>query len=333
MSVDAVTVDGVEGARSGRHAAPEQVARRRRGGGREQRMVPDAEPVSYYGQPVLNRPTWKSRDIAGYFFVGGLAGASSIFGAAAQASGRPGTARVAKLGALGGVTLSAAALVHDLGRPSRFYNMLRVFKPTSPMSVGSWILSGFGPAAGVAALSDLTGRAPRIGAAATASAAVLGSAVATYTAVLVTDTAVPAWHDGHKLMPVVFGASAASSAAGLALVAAPSGESGPARQVAAVASLVEELSLEAMTRSMSDEVGHAYHEGRAGKLLRAAKACTAFGAVAAAVAGHRRPVGVAAGLALLTGSALTRFGVFHAGLASADDPQATTGPQRARLAT
>jgi DMSO reductase anchor subunit len=330
MSVDAVTVEGVEGARSGRHAAPEQVARRRRGGGREQRMVPDAEPVSYYGQPVLNRPTWKSLDIAGYLFVGGLAGASAVFGAAAQVTGRRSTARVAKLGALGGITLSAAALVHDLGRPSRFYNMLRVFKPTSPMSVGSWLLAGFGPAAGVAALSDLTGRAPRVGAAATASAAILGSGVATYTAVLVADTAVPAWHDGHQLMPVVFGASAASSAAGLALVAAPSAESAPARRVAAVASLVEELSLEGMTRSMG-EVGHAYHEGRAGKLLRAAKACTAVGAIGAAVAGNRRPVGIASGLALLAGSALTRFGVFHAGMQSADDPHATTGPQRERL--
>jgi DMSO reductase anchor subunit len=331
MSVDVVTVEGVQGARSGRHAIAEQISRRGPGG-REQRMVPDVEPISYYGQPVLKRPTWKSLDIAGYFFLGGLAGASAILGAGAHVTGRRSTARVAKLGALSGVALSAAALVHDLGRPSRFYNMLRVFKPTSPMSVGSWILGGFGPAAGVAALSDLTGRAPRVGAAATASAAVLGAAVATYTGVLVADTAVPAWHDGHQLMPVVFGASAASSAAGLALVAAPSRESGPARRIATVASVVEELSLERMTRSMGD-VGHAYHEGRAGTLLRAARACTAAGAVAAALAGHRRAVGVAAGLALLASSALTRFGIFEAGVASADDPQATIGPQRERLAT
>ncbi len=47
-----------------------------------------------------------------------------------------------------GISLSFVALVHDLGKPSRFVNMLRVAKPTSPMSVGTWILSVYGPVAG-----------------------------------------------------------------------------------------------------------------------------------------------------------------------------------------
>jgi hypothetical protein len=101
--------------------------------------------------------------------------------------------------------------------------MLRVLKVTSPMSVGSWILAGYVPAAGVAAASALTGRAPRLGTAASAAAACLGPAVASYTAVLVSDTAVPAWHEGYREMPFKFAGSAAVAAGGLGLMTPPPG--------------------------------------------------------------------------------------------------------------
>lgn len=140
-----------------------------------------------------------------------------IEGAGAQATGRPALARAAKSGALGAIGLSLAGLVHDLGLPARFLNMMRVVKMTSPMSVGSWILAGYVPAAGMAAAAALTGRMPRLGTVATATAALLGPAVATYTAVLVSDTAVPAWHDGHRELPFVFAGSAAMAAGGLGL--------------------------------------------------------------------------------------------------------------------
>ncbi|MER7153117.1 NrfD/PsrC family molybdoenzyme membrane anchor subunit, partial [Streptomyces lydicus] len=181
-------------------------------------MVPRAEFASYYGRPVIKAPSWSARDIAGYFFLGGLAGAGSVLAAGAQLTGRPALATGMKVSSLAAVSLSAAALIHDLGRPSRFANMLRVLKPTSPMSIGSWLLSGYGPAAGAAALSAVTGRLPRAGAAATATAAVLGPAVATYTAVLAADTAVPAWHGAHRELPYLFAASATAAAAGMALV-------------------------------------------------------------------------------------------------------------------
>jgi len=153
----------------------------RRGRRGEQPMVPQAEFTSYYGKPILNPPVWEARDIAGYFFLGGLAGGSSLLAAGADLTGRPGLARAAKTGAFGAGLLSVAALVHDLGRPARFINMMRVFKVTSPMSVGSWLLGGYVPAAGVAAVCSLTGRLPRVGAAATAGAALLGPGVAAYT--------------------------------------------------------------------------------------------------------------------------------------------------------
>src|SRR5207302_2427288 len=148
-------------------------------------MVPPAEFTSYYGKPVLNAPVWEPRDIAGYLFLGGLAGTSSLLGAGAQLTGRPSLARAAKTGAFGAGCLSMAALVHDLGRPARFLNMLRVVKISSPMNVGSWLLGAYVPAAGVAAASALTGKVPRLGAAATAGAGLLGPAVAAYTGVLI----------------------------------------------------------------------------------------------------------------------------------------------------
>src|SRR5947209_5347871 len=143
----------------------------KRGGRGEQPMVPDAEFTSYYGLPVLNGPVWHSPDIPGYFFLGGLAGASSVLAAGAQLTGRTKLGTRLKVASTVGAAFSAVALVHDLGKPSRFYNMLRVFKPTSPMSVGSWLLAAFGPASGVASITAVTGWFPRVGAAATVGAA------------------------------------------------------------------------------------------------------------------------------------------------------------------
>jgi DMSO reductase anchor subunit len=334
MSESDVTRDGVEGARPGREAVTGASAgrRRRRRGRGEQPMVPEARFSSYYGKPVLNRPTWKPLDIAGYLYLGGLAGASSLLAAGGQATGRPALARAAKLGASGAVTASLAALVHDLGRPARFLNMLRVFKPTSPMSVGSWLLAGYAPLTVAAAATDVTRRYRGVGSAATAAAAVLGPVVATYTAVLVSDTAVPSWHEGYREMPFVFAGSGATAAAGLALVCAPPEQTDPARRMAVLGTAVELGAFELMKRRMG-LVAEPFEEGRPHRLLRAAEVLTTSGTVLAGVAGRRRSPALAAvaGAALLTGSAALRFGVFHAGVASAEDPEYTVVPQRERV--
>ncbi|WP_335933225.1 NrfD/PsrC family molybdoenzyme membrane anchor subunit [Streptomyces sp. PTD5-9] len=299
--------------------------RRQRG---ERTVVPRAEFRSYYGRPVIKAPSWSARDIAGYFFLGGLAGAGSVLAAGAHLTGRGATATAMKASSLAAVTLSAAALVHDLGRPARFPHMLRVFKPTSPMSVGSWLLSGYGPAAGAAALCAATGRLPRTGAAATGAAALLGPAVATYTAVLAADTAVPAWHGAHRELPYLFGASATAAAAGMALVTGPARENTPARCAAVLAAAGESLASRAAERRLGTVAG-TWREGRAGALLRTARVLTAAGAAGAALlAGRGRPAAAGAGLALLAGSACTRFGIFAAGVASAKDPAHTVVPQR-----
>ncbi|MGA9308741.1 MAG: NrfD/PsrC family molybdoenzyme membrane anchor subunit, partial [Pseudonocardiaceae bacterium] len=291
---------------------------------------PDAEFTSYYNLPVINKPVWSSLDIAGYLFLGGLAGAASLLGAGAQATGRPALSQVSKAGAFGAGVLSLAGLVHDLGRPSRFLNMLRVFKVTSPMSVGSWLLAGYVPLAGIAAASSLSGRAPRIGMAATAGSALLGPAVASYTAALISDTAVPAWHDGYPEMPFVFVGSGATAAAGLGLLAAPVTQNGPSRAMAVFGVGTELAAFERMQRRIG-MTAEPYSQGRGGGYLRAGKILSGVGLVGALLGRRSRVLSAVSGAALIAASAATRWGIFHAGLQSATDPQYTIVPQRERL--
>jgi formate-dependent nitrite reductase membrane component NrfD len=307
--------------------------RRRRGG---EEVVPPAEFRSYYDLPILQPPVWEARTIASYFFLGGLAGASSVLGAGAQVTGRRALAKVSKTAALGAVALSMAALIEDLGVPSRFTNMLRVAKPSSPMSMGTWLLTAYGPAAGVSAVTALTGWFPRIGALATAAAAVTGPAVASYTAVLASDTAVPAWHDAQRQLPFVFTSSAAAAAGGFGLLAAPPDEQSPARRAAVVGGAAELAATAWMHRGMGRSA-RAYASGRARVLHRLATGFTATGVAGAALSGSRRTprtraVAAVSGVALMAGSACTRFAVFEAGRVSTIDPRYVVEPQRARLA-
>jgi formate-dependent nitrite reductase membrane component NrfD len=335
-----LTTSGLEGARPGREALPGarrparqpagDAGRRRRRGKGSAAAPPDDRPRSYYGLPVLNKPVWQAREIAGYLFLGGLAGASSAVALGADLTGRPALARGAKAGAAGAAVLSLAALIKDLGRPARFLHMLRVFKPTSPMSVGTWILAGYAPAALAAAASDLSGMLPGVGMAATGGAAILGPAVASYTGVLVADTAIPAWHDAYRELPFLFVSSAAAAAAGLGLACAADDESAPVRYLAAVAGGAELAAETLLEHRLEPVVRRAYEQGTAGTLLRAAHVLTVLGVAAAAASARSRPFRFVAAAALLTGSACTRFGVFHAGVASAEDPAATIEPQRAR---
>jgi formate-dependent nitrite reductase membrane component NrfD len=302
-------------------------------------MVPDAEFTSYYGRPVIKEPVWEPVDVPSYLFFGGLAGASSVLAAGSQLSGHRELARVAKVTALGAISLSAVALIHDLGRPSRFVNMLRVFKPSSPMSMGSWLLAGYGPVAGAAAVSEMTGILPPAGTAATLGAGLLGPAIATYTAALICDTAVPAWHQGYREMPYLFAGSASGAAGGLGLLAVRPADASPARKLAVVGAVTELVAKQLLIRRLAATPGlesshglaEPYEQGRAGAVLRAAEILTVAGLAGAVLGRRRRAVSALVGVSLLAASALTRYGVFEAGLASARDPKYTIVPQRRRI--
>src|SRR5262245_12401958 len=109
--------------------------------------------VAYYGQPLLKQPVWVW-SIPTYFYVGATAGASLALGASTQLLDPSAGDLVQTCRRIGvaGVTIGSSLLIYDLGRPERFVNMLRVFRPTSPMSVGSWLLAATGSLAGLAAV-------------------------------------------------------------------------------------------------------------------------------------------------------------------------------------
>nr|WP_030503906.1 NrfD/PsrC family molybdoenzyme membrane anchor subunit [Micromonospora purpureochromogenes] len=324
---------------------PRDAAPRRRPGGKgggEQLNVPPAEFTSYYGRPVLKPPVWRW-DIAAYLFTGGLAAGSSLLAAGGQLTRRPALRRAGRVTALAAVGASTYFLVNDLGRPSRFHHMLRVAKVTSPMSVGTWILSVFGPAAGLAAIAEAApllpergvlglGRRllPPAGHTAGVVAAVTAPALATYTGVLLADTAVPSWHEAYPELPAIFAGSALASGAGVGLVAAPPGQAGPARRLA-VAGAAMELWGSHRVENRLGLLSEPYTQGTPGKLLRAGRALTAAGVVGALVGRRSRVLSVLSGGALIAASVCTRFGIFHGGVASARDPRYTVVPQRERV--
>lgn len=297
-------------------------------GGHRRRREAERPPSSYYGRPILKAPVWKPL-IPLYFFCGGLAGASSTLALAASRAGNDRLARSARLASMAGAAASGPLLVADLGRPARFLNMLRVMKPTSPMSMGTWLFSAFAPAAMVAGATEVTGRAPLLGRWGGTAAGLLGPAMTTYTAVLVSDTAIPAWHDGHRQLPFVFAGSSAASAGGVAMMLTPAAAAGPARRLAVGGALVELAASRAMEERLG-AAGEPYRTGTAGRLARAARAATTAGALLT-LAGRRRAAAVPAGALLAAGSLCTRLAVFRAGFESAADPAATVGPQRHRL--
>jgi formate-dependent nitrite reductase membrane component NrfD len=309
-------------------------------------MVPPAEFTSYYGRPVLKASPWEA-DIPAYLFLGGLAAGSSLLAAGADVTGRESLKRPARFAALAAISASFAALVHDLGKPSRFVNMLRVAKPTSPMSVGTWILTTYGPLAGLAGAAELvdTVRADRwlpgrarvaarllhfAGRPAGIGAALVAPAVASYTAVLIADTATPTWHAGHRELPFLFAGSAAAASGGLGMVAASTADACPARRLAIGGVLLDLGSEQVMERSMG-LVAEPLHQGTPGNLMKAAKALNVLGALGAVFGRRSRTLSAASGAALVAGSVCTRFGIFYAGQESAKDPKYTVVPQRERV--
>ncbi len=317
--------------------------RRRGGGGREgeRLMVPPATFTSYYGRPVVKASPWRS-DIPAYLFLGGLAAASSLLAAGADLSNRPELRRVARIAALAGGAAGTAALIHDLGRPRRFLNMMRTVKPTSPMSVGTWILTTFMPMASLAGAAEvaallpfrvpIAGRLLDLGARpAGLLAAAIAPGLASYTGVLLTDTATPGWHAAQRELPLIFVGSAAAAAGGLGMAVAPLGQATPARRMAVGGATLALAMEQRMERSMGLSA-ETLHSGKAQRLFTVSRALSVGGALGTIVLGRRHRAAAAVfGASLFAGSASMRFAIFEAGQQSARDPRYTVVPQRERL--
>ena len=287
------------------------------------------EMQSYYSRPIVKEPVWQP-EIPTYFFTGGIAGGCSLLHGFARVAGYERLAKTALYVGAAADVVSPALLVSDLGRPERFLNMLRVFKVTSPMSVGSWILLVSGGASNTAAALEATGRLRPVKWAAELVSFLAGAPLATYTGTLLADTAIPVWHEARRELPWLFGASAAASAGAATTLFLPTCESGPARRLA-VAGVAAELGVMDAMRHRRGFVGEVYKKEAAGKLAHASKLLTATGAAVLATRGRRSRGAAVAGSALvLAGELSLRWSVFRAGFQSARDPRYTVIPQKQR---
>lgn len=287
----------------------------------------DTPGRSYHGQPVIKRPVW-SWEIPVYFHTGGVAGASAGLAYLSGLRGNHVLAQRAWAAAMAGLAVSPALLISDLGRPERFLNMLRMFKLTSPMSVGSWVLSGSGASSSLAAANAWTGLFPRAARVAGPAAALFGLPLSTYTAALLADTSVPVWRESRRLLPFVFGTGAALGAGAVGVILTPVDSAGPARRLAVAAAAIEGPLMEVMMRRVGNH-GEVYRSGVTRKLANVSRACIVGGGALLAARGRRSRVASVLGGALLSAGALaTRWAVFTAGFASAADPKYVVGPQR-----
>ena len=287
--------------------------------------------MSYYGRPVLKEPVWKA-EVPAYMFCGGLAGASSVLSFVARLTGRDRLARASLFAGAAVEAVCPVLLISDLGRPERFLNMLRVFKVTSPMSVGSWILAASSSATMTAAACEGLDVAPRLRTAAACCSAAAGAPLSVYTATLISDTAVPVWHEGRHELPFLFAAeSTASAGAAATLLLAPA-EARPARRLAILGVLAAEQAMRTMKQRLG-VVGEVYDDGDAGRYGRIARTAGTAGASLLALGGRRRAPAMLGAALVLAGSFARRWSIFRAGFQSARDPRYTVEPQRERLAS
>jgi len=283
---------------------------------------------SYYDRPIVKEPVWQP-EIPFYFFTGGIAGASSVLHGIAKLTGNEQLARTCTYVGAAADVISPALLVSDLGRPERFLNMLRTFKVTSPMSVGSWILFVSGGASATSALLEATVRLKTLHALADLVGFLSGPPLATYTGALIANTSIPVWSEARDELPWLFGASATASAGAAATLFVPSGCAGPARRAAIGGAVAELFLMKAMERRLGF-VGEVYKQGEAGRLGRLAKVCTAAGAGLLATGRRSRTRAVVGSAMLLGGELALRWSVFKAGFQSARDPRYTVVPQKQR---
>jgi hypothetical protein len=294
-----------------------------------ERAESTADPDSYYGLPMLKEPVWKW-PIPTYFYVGGVAGASAVLGAAAGRMRDPALRSLCertRLFAAGGAMASAALLIWDLGRPSRFLNMMRVFRPTSPMNMGTWIISTFGGFATLAALlgKHRSGPLGAVGDAAASAAGVLGLPLAGYTGVLLANTSVPLWQGARTALPPLFMASAVTSAASaLDLCTLPPAAQRAVRRFG-IAGKIAEIALATLLVREAGTVPRVVAPLQESKLWKASKLSVAA-SLAAGIFRMRR----AAGWLGTLGSLALRFSIVRAGRASTLDARASFEQQRAR---
>ena len=293
---------------------------------------PIPRKAGYYGEPVVRPPVW-TWEIPLYFFVGGLGGMSAVIALGAAVFQHADVARAAMWIAGVAVVLSPLLLIMDLGRPLLFINMLRVFKPQSAMSMGAWILTGFGACVVPAlialelhtshAFSGALDTILRIAAGLLMfGSAIFGTLLATYTGVLVGATAIPAWFLHRTFLPIHFGTAGLGSAA--AVLELLGHRIAPLNAIGFFAAGVECALLIWLTLNRHGAADRAIHEHASGWLIRGGEILNGPLALILRLFG----VIPLAGISFLLGALISRFGWLAVGKVSGRDPEAVFAAEK-----
>jgi formate-dependent nitrite reductase membrane component NrfD len=291
--------------------------------------MPIASPqAGYYQQPLLKEPQWTPL-VPLYFFVGGATGSLGVIGSLADLLGGEKTmARKARWMAMGGASLSGLLLIVDLGRPSRFLHMLRVFKPQSAMSMGSWILSGFSASAALSSFADLIeiesgsgGFASFLRGLGRTGSILFGMPFHNYTGVLIAASVIPVWNNRIHSLPREFGMSGLQSAVSLLELTGET-DSAALNVIGFVSAAFEAWEGIDLLRTNHAALKPA-KRGLSGLLVQVAGALSGPLPIALRIASlfarDNRRLRQLAAIAGIAGSLLMRYGWVHAGTVSARD--------------
>ena len=290
-------------------------------------------PTGYFDRPILKEPVWIWA-VPVYFYAGGAAGASAVLGAVARAADGRALGRLVRTCrwiAAAGTAAGAGLLIYDLGRPERFLNMLRVFRPSSAMNLGSWILVAAGSTSGASAVLSEIRPLRALGDTAGYAAGVVGLPLSGYTAVLLADTAVPLWQATRRSLPPLFVAAALSSTGSLlSFFPMSRQEESIVERLSLIGKGVELVAMSLVERDAArvQEVARPLHEGSGSLLWWLAKGLTAAALAVPLLPRGGRALRVLSATMGTAGALALRFAVFHAGKASARDPRATVAQQR-----
>jgi formate-dependent nitrite reductase membrane component NrfD len=304
---------------------------------------PEREGSNYYGIPPIKEHTW-TWEIPIYFWLGGIGAGSHVASTIARMVGHTDRAflRTARYTTLITMILSPILLIMDLGRPERFYNMLRIVKWRSPMSMGTWALTGFGLLSGLVATSQaaedgLLGRGNVLARLAGALPARLlsvlalpfGFFVGAYTGVLIGATSIPMWARNVVLMGPTFLSSALSTGLSAISLVLHLGGWGERRTLEALrraerASLIVEAGLIAASLIRMGRWGRPLYSRKLAPLFVGGTILGGILAPLALLSGRAsRPRGLLASVLALLGGLALRFAMIEGGRLSARDPQAT----------
>jgi formate-dependent nitrite reductase membrane component NrfD len=285
-------------------------------------------PPEHVQGPMMKAPVW-TWEVPLYFWFGGMAAGASFVALACDLAGDDKSARIARRVALGALAPSPPLLVLDLGRPERFYNMLRIFKPRSPMSMGSWCLTIFGTLAGSAVGADLVGR-HREAKAMGAANAVVGGYLGSYTGVLLASTAVPLWSRSKYFLGPIFvstGVLTGAAATRLVLVATGLPEGHPTHRAllrAESGAMAAELLLSEANHQRLGRLANVLEAGAGARWFRGAKWLSRAGLALRLARG--RGLGARAddlaSVAFMGAALCFRFAWVRAGRSSAHDDEA-----------